>query len=291
MKLISQIKYCLLFVACCYMVQGCNRTASQSSVPTYIHVDSFHFVADPLANTHITTHQVTEVWAYYNDVLIGAFDLPAVIPVITNGDTLGHLSLSPGIIVDGLNSMLGVYPFYKTDTFSFRPQPGKTISHTPITQYYSDAKFDEIDHFRYSPGASSSFALTGAGVPMEVANDPAMGQVGIINFTGATFDTLSDNLSKDSIIIPANTPAYIEFDYKSTVPFYVGLEAVIAGVTNDVPLSGIKPSADWKKFYLSVADFEAQYQASFYYFHLHVSLPAGQQSGTFEIANVQLVSF
>ena len=116
----------------------------------------------------------------------------------------------------------------------------------------------------------------------------------IINANLAQFiniSVLSDNLSKDSLVIPANTPAYIEFDYKSTVPFYVGLEAVIAGVTNDVPLSGIKPSADWKKFYLSVADFEAQYQASFYYFHLHVSLPAGQQSGTFEIANVQLVCF
>ena len=290
-RIYLRIKNCLLFITSCFLALSCH-VGSHVQAPTYVHVDSFHFVQNPLAGSKIATHQVTEVWAYYNDVLIGAFDLPANIPVITNGNAAGRLSLSPGIVVDGMNNLLGVYPFYQPDTFSFTAQPGNVITHNPVTEFYTDAKFDAISHFNYSVVAGTSFVLAGAGVAMSLGTDPVMGKVGVVNFSMTGNDTVSKNISVDSILIPLNVPAYIEFDYKSSVPFYVGMDSYLPPFPSATQwLAGINPRDHWQKFYLSVADLAAQNQASYYYFHLKASLPAGQQSGVFEIANVQLVTF
>ena len=289
-RIYTQIKYCLIFVACSFAMHSCNLINKHEQTPTYVHVDSFHFLnpAIPRSLSHLS--QIKEVWAYYDNNLIGVFDLPCTIPVMTNSDTLGKLTLAPGIAVDGLNNLLGVYPFYRPDTSSLRPQPGKIINYAPATEFYSDAKITPLSSFA-GGNSSNTFKLYGSGVPMEEYTDSIIGPAGIVNFLASTNDTVSENYSVDSLIIPLSVPAYIEFDYKSTVPFYIGLEAYFAGITSDVPLSGIAPSDHWQKFYLSVADFEAQYTASYYFIHIKASLPPGEASGSFEIANIQLVTF
>ena len=287
----TKIKSSLVFIACYLIVQSCNVINPHEQTPTYIQVDSFHFVHNPIANSEITTHQITEVWAYYNNYLIGVFDLPCTIPVITNGDTTGQLELSPGIATDGLNNLLSAYPFYQIDTFDFKPQPGKIIIHEPVTKFYSDVVFKSLSSFS-GGGVSASFALSGTGVPMEIYHDSLMGLVGRSEFT-APIDTNSTDSTVDTFSIPLNEQAYIEFDYKSTVPFYVGLQANLSVSISSTPyfLAGINPSSVWKKFYLSVADFNAQYQGTSYNFYVKAALPPGEASGTFEIANLQFVTF
>jgi len=291
-RICTQIKYCLIFVACYLMVQSCNVINPSEQTPTYIHVDSFHFVRNPLVNYRIAdTHQITCVWAYYNNYLIGVFDLPCTIPVITNGDASGQLELAAGVATDGLNSTLGAYPFYELDTFDFKPQPGKVINHLPVTKYFSDILFTPLSSFS-GGGAGNSFVLYGTGVPMEEYNDSLMGASGIV-----TFSAPADTNSTDSGVItfsPAlNQSAYVEFDYKSTVPIYVGLQANLSVSISSSPyfLAGINPSSTWKKFYLSVADFNAQYQGSSYNFYVKAAIAPGVSSGSFEIANVQFLTY
>jgi hypothetical protein len=245
-----------------------------------------------LPNTDISdTHQITCVWAYYNNYLIGVFDLPCTIPVITNGDATGQLELAAGVATDGLNNTLGAYPFYELDTFDFKPQPGKVINHLPVTKYFSDIIFKPLSSFS-GGNASTSFDLYGTGVPMEAGHDSLIGYYGIVTFTSPT-----DTNSTDSGAVPfspaLNQPAYVEFDYKSTVPIYVGLQANLSVSISSTPyfLAGINPSSTWKKFYLSVADFNAQYQGSSYNFYVKAAITPGTPSGSFEIANVQFLTF
>ena len=104
---------------------SCNTNLNKQA-PTYIHIDSFKFVANPAIKSLTLSHQINIAWVYYNNNPVGVFDLPAIIPVLANGT--GVLSVVPAIIIDGQNNLTGQYPFYQTDTFTFTSQPGKIIS-------------------------------------------------------------------------------------------------------------------------------------------------------------------
>ncbi len=283
MTYIRTLRYLFLFVVMVCLGQSCVKN-DPGSVPTYIHVDSFSFYPSPTAPSDAAnTHQINSVWAYYNNSPIGVFDLPANIPVITNGT--GVLTLKPGVSVSGLNNFMAPYPFYKDDTSTFSPQPGKTIHYIPKTTYFSASKFISISSFNPSTGTR----FTRVSGTVDIQTNLASGY-GFITLN-APIDTLSEDSSTVPFTIPLNADAYIEFDYKCTIPFFVGLRGNLASLTTKVYLAGIYPSDHWQKFYLSVKDFEAQYQATNYNLYLKASLPAGQTTGTVMIDNIQLVYF
>lgn len=106
--------------------QGSNTINPIGRVPTYIHIDSFTFQNNSSLNLP-TTHAISNVWVYYNDNPVGEFDLPCTIPIIATGSQ--QVQLFPGIIVNGLNSLTGIYPFYTADTFTLAAQPGNHVQY------------------------------------------------------------------------------------------------------------------------------------------------------------------
>ncbi len=277
--------------------QGCNVINPHEQVPTYIHVDSFQFSANPLQTGVTTSHSITTVWAYYNNNLIGTYDLPANIPVITKGDSAtGTLILSPGIRVNGQNDNIANYPFYAVDTFTFAAQPGKVLYHNPKTMLYSAAKVYRISNFE---GAITGFAAVNSTKPMTIAGDSLAfeGQYsGMIELgapTGSSVDSSLDS-SRLSFSIPYGQSSFLEFDYKGTLPFYIGFQVNEGAVFSSTVryLTGVNTSDQWQKFYLFLGDFAAQFQGTSYNLYIKASLPAGNTTGgRVLLDNIQIVSF
>jgi len=298
--------FIIILFGCSLISQGCNSIDAASPVPTYIHIDSFHFVQNNLLHPYLlppngtpllqsgalvpTSHQTNVAWVYYNNNPIGIFDLPVTFPVITNGP--GQLEVSPGIIADGENNDVVNYTFYSTDTFSFNPQPGQTINHTPQTGYYSDDNVWIINNFEESN--QSYFAPWGGspgGVIVITGDSVAYGyHAGMIALSIPSVDSSIDSTTF-SFQIPTGM-AYIEFDYNSTVPFYVGLQANLSSFISSTPsyLTGIYPNSGWEKFYLEVDGFTASAQATSYNFFIKADLLPGQTSGRLLIDNIQLIT-
>ena len=275
-------------------LQGCNIINPSEKIPTYIHVDSFKFNRNVYFPSDITTsHQITTVWAYYNNSPIGSFDLPATIPVLTDSATgTAELELAPGIAVDGLNNMLAVYPFYQIDASTFTVQPGKIINYTPQTTFYDNAKITVISNFE----GPVNFSLQAGNIPMVRVTDPSM----VFEGSGsgsitlhAVGDSSIDSSTVAPFAIPSTGSAFIEFNYKSEIPFYVGLQANLSSVVQSTPyfLSGINPSDHWQKFYLSIADFGAQFKGTSYTLYFKANLGAGQTSGQLLLDNIQLITY
>ena len=281
-----RIKQLIFLFFCCLIWQSCKVINPEEQVPTYIHVDSFMF-KDCLTGV-TTSHQITSVAVYYNNAPIGFFDLPATIPILATGR--GELGLAPGVAVNGFNSLAIAYPFYRTDTASFTAQPGKVINYTPTTCFYSDTKVQARWNFEGNTG----FARWSGNRDIQTVQDPALVFEG--HGTGSIVLTAVGDSSVDSTTktfpIPKGS-AFIEFDYKSTVPFYVGLQANLSTYASSQPyfLAGIYPSDHWQKFYLNVADFNGQYQGTSYNFYVKAVLDGGQKTGQLLIDNIQLVTF
>lgn len=276
-------KYSLFLLVLSWMGTSCKKKDS-GPVPTYVHVDSFSFNAQSAPTRVATSHQITAVWAYYNNNPVGVFDLPADIPVITDG-TSGQLTLRPAVAMSGLNNFMVQYPFYTSDISTLTSQPGKTVNYIPTTTFASAARFQIISTFDSSTGPR--FVAVDGSVPLKVS----VGENGSIALS-MPVDTMSEDSSSTRFMIDQGKEAFIEFDYKNTIPFAVGLRANIAGsIYFKYYLGGVYASDHWQKFYLSVRDFAAQYKGDDYNMYIKASLPDGTNSGTVLIDNVQLVYF
>lgn len=280
----------LLFLFCCSLVwQGCNIINPVETTPTYIHIDSFQFNSSPSYLNISNSHQVSTVSVYYNNNPIGDFDLPATIPIIATGK--GDLEIFPGVLVNGLNNSITAYPFYRPDTSKIAAQPGKVINYTPHTNYYPNLKTLCISNFETS---EPKFSMMGGNIGMTAVSDDSLVYEG--HYAGRIQLNNVGDSSVDSNIVAFAIPtgyAFIEFNYKSDIPFYVGMQANLSNVVSTGPLylAGIKPSPYWQKFYLNVGTFNQQYQGTTNNFYIKAVLGSGQTNGRLLIDNIQLITF
>jgi hypothetical protein len=229
---------------------------------------------------------------YYNNSLMGEFDLPCTFPVITNGSATGRLQVFPGIAYNGRNSAMDIYPFYRPDTSLLVPQtPGKVVNFTPVTTYYTGIKPYVIADFE--KGTVLNFGLAEGLQPLAKVTDDSLLFEG--NGSGRIIMTAVGDSSTDSstvFTIPSGS-AVIEFNYKSDVQFYVGLRSNLTNTVSSSPyyLAGINPSDHWQKFYLNVKAFALQYPGNNYNFYIKTVLPTGQATGRVLIDNIQLITF
>jgi len=288
--IVKTLKCILLLASAVYIYSGCKSVDPPILVPTYIHIDSFKFSNQYFRGVSSATN-ITNVWVYYNSNPLGAYDLPCTFPVMASGN--GTLQILAGIDVDGLNEQTMGYPFYAPDTMNFDPQPGKTINFTPTVHFYSDIKnptlLDDQAYVGFFQCGGSSGAEP---IPTSSMNDSFkyFGQTCTMIRLSAPGDSSID--STDTFFIDP-TPAFIELEYKSEVPFVLGLQANIPNVETSTPyyLAGVNPSSSWKKFYLNVGEFNGLYRGTSYSLYIKANLNPGQNSGTLLLANVQLVQF
>ena len=214
----TRLNTLLLLLGCCLCWQACNVINPAEKVPTYIHIDSIHFVQNNAVDFQNhpnilapTTHQAQVVYVYYNNSPVGIFDLPATFPVIATGT--GQLEISAGVIANGQNNDVINYPFYTVDTFSFVAQPGHTINHNPQTEFFSDVKITSISDFSdghtyFSPWEGTNGSMTIGSDTSSLAID---GNYGIISLNAmASIDSAVDS-SWPSFVIPSGQ-AFVEFD-------------------------------------------------------------------------------
>jgi hypothetical protein len=261
---------------------SCNVINPAEKVPTYIHIDSFSFESSDL-------HDIRYAWVYYNNNPVGAFDLPANVPIMTSGD--GTLQITPGISINGRAERPLGYPFYKIYSTTLKEQPGKIQTILPTTGYYDSVKFTVISEFE---GGITKFSKTTGTTSINTTSADSLKLEG--SGSGIVILSSAADSSEDSTRTFFNVPtgaAFIEFDYKTSVNFTVGINGMLGSsvVTPVNYLAGILPNSKWQKFYLNITSFVSTYPGGNYYLYIKTTLPAGQSSGRLLIDNIKLVTF
>ena len=226
---------------------------------------------------------------YYNNNPIGAFDLPATVPVMASGT--GEIKVLPGVSINGRSERPVAYPFYKGYTFNLTESPGQIINLSPTTGYFDSAKFTVISEFE---AGITKFAKVAGTTTLISVSDPALVFQG--TGTGAVFLSSAADSTVDSTrnaFKVGFSAAFIEFDYKSTVNVAFGMKGILGGlVSTDVEyLAGVLPNTSWNKFYLNITSFVNKYQDGDYYLFIKTNVPSGQGSGQLLIDYIKLVSF
>jgi len=285
------LKYFSVVAAVLYVMAGCNIINPSEPTPTYVHIDSFAWNTAAERHGLSISHNITNVFVYYNDNPIGNFDLPCTFPVITQGDS-GTLTVFPGVVLNGQNNFLAKYPFYQSYDLGLKTQPGKVVNVHPITAFNVYMSDTIISNFNTIVGFGLASGTTPIAQHVDVANSSDGTPFGQISLRTATNDTASEDSSRIQFPIPITSQSIIEFEYKNTKPFYMGLQSNVLGVISYKSyLVGLQPSDHWQKFYMTAGDFASQFTGSTYTLFIKTSLDPGDTAGQVQIDNIQYLHY
>ncbi len=237
-----------------FFLTSCQKNNLQPGIPAFIKVESLGLTTDySIEGTN--SHKITDVWVYVDDQSIGAFEMPATIPVLKNGE--GVLKLQPGIKINGIATTRIPNPFYKPiiiNNFNFVSD--SIIKVGGNTTYWESVTFVWQEDFE---GVAISIDTTSKSETKMVLTPTGTDQT----FEGAhsgkiVLDedhNIYEGASFEAYELPTDgTPVILEMDYKNTAMFTVGIFAQSSSQIIQDPLIYLNPKDDWNKIYINLTN-------------------------------------
>ena len=267
---------------------SCNIINPEEPVPTYIRVDSFAF-NQGTAVPGTASHKVTSVLANFDGKSLGIFVLPAVIPVIA--EKPGQLILLPGIDYNALRGQQKYYPFFEGYTQTLNPSPGNTVAVPATTTYFSGTRTAFQEDFEGGVGFNKLSGDTG----LIRSNLPGTVYEG--GYSGAIYlgngNTTAQVASQTPLNLTVGREAFIELNYKNTMPIQIGLLGVdaVTGALGYGYIIALKPRTDWNKVYIDLSAVVGLYQGGSYSVIIRADLGDNQTSGEAFVDNFRVVTY
>jgi hypothetical protein len=283
----SEIYYLLLSVF--LTITSCNVVNPAEEIPTYIQIDSVH-VLPTLPGLHgSVTHKITDVWVYLNRELLGAYELPAKVPILLK--ELGQLQFVAGIYENGLSGTRARYPFYTVDTLSVSPNPTNSLHYVPNFMYQTANS--SVDYFLEDFEQGNSFTFYNGDTSFAKTNVPSDVFEGTWSCKMTLQDTFptGESISVNPFNLPSERISYMELNYKSDIPFVIKLQITQFGAVSTIDLIGVNASSNWNKIYLNLGSYGASFQNSSFKTIFQAGLPGGISSGSVWIDNYKIIHF
>lgn len=287
----------LSFVMGLLLILACKK--QEATIPSYIYIDQIQLTTDYNFEGS-NSAKISDAWVYYNDNLIGAFELPCTVPIIATAT--GKLAVRAGIKRNGNGGDRIPYPFYDAyETNISAAGPEDSIFVQPVLTYKGNAniwdeKFDSPSVGFLKTGASKGgmSTTTNSNVVFEGLASGSFVFVDTIDYIRVetdqdfVFGTLGDN------------GAYMELDYNTDVNLHVYATGLRPdGVWEKRELIVLYPTSDdaeanpiWNKTYLEMSYLIGltangqQYEVGFEVFESEAAL--GQNAHCF-VDNVKVV--
>jgi len=248
------IKTVIFFLIILVGVTSCKQEDLEPGIPAYILVDTIT-CSTVFVDQGTSQQKFSDVWVYADDVTIGAFEMPAYVPILKEGP--GKLRLEPGIKLNGIASTRVPNPFFEPviiEDFNFIPDSlilaNFNVEYWETTFFVWKEDFDGVAISIDSTSKSTTnIVLTEEGTD-ETFEGNHSGKIVLdsINnyYEGATFQAY--DLPKDG------SPVFLEMHYKCNNILVVGLFAQNSSEIIQDPVIFINPKEDWNKIYINLTN-------------------------------------
>lgn len=254
------------------LCQACSYIEPTKTPPYYIRIDSIPFT-DSLTNTvgrnqGKNTQQITDAWVFANGDFIGAYELPAVIPVPASGPNV-TFTIEPGVFSDGIKDYRISYPFYKGLNKVITLSEGVVVP-VSFRTTYKKANGNLKDPFPYLFDFESQVdSLQFTGTNNNTGTFGRSIQAGEVYPDGGAYSfKLAGRSASSSGVVEVTTvnqvrlpqdgsPIYLELNYKATANLLVGLNffSSTQGTTGYIyDLNLLPTNGRWRKIYVSLVD-------------------------------------
>jgi hypothetical protein len=238
---------------------ACDKFEGSQTIPAYIRIDSLALhVSSPAQGS--ASSRITDAWVYIDEQLIGAFELPAMVPVLAEGSR--RLRIRPGIRLDGMVEIRTFYPLYNDISSTITLVPDSVVdAQKPLngkvtlkTTYRDAVQFVWAENFEDNVFAldttrksSSAFELTTTGDPTTFEGLHS----GRIRLTAEK--NLFEAASTEAIFLPAKgSPVFLEMNYRCTNTLTIGVFGITSNEVIQSPIINLSPTASWNKIYINL---------------------------------------
>lgn len=243
--------YTLILPVLVFLVSACEKEKSEAEIPSYIHIDSISLVTN-YSLQGSNSQNISDAWVYVNNKLIGAYELPATLPVLESGPQT--VEVLPGIKVNGIAATRSVYPLYTRYRTEVDLKVDEVVTIQPQVTYQTWATIPWFEDFE--TGAPSFIETTRSDTIMYRTNEADQvfegNKSGIVTLTSEKdfFEATTDQL----FVLPHTDKAiFIEMDFKTNNIVSVGLFAHEGTNLIQRPLVHLNnTNNEWKKIYINL---------------------------------------
>lgn len=201
------------FIALFFVLFSCIKEQQKVS---WLKIEKWDLLPNPLAENEQgeLTHNFNQVFLNMDGKVLGAFELPAKVPILAEGEH--NFVLLPGVQNNGINSTKKRYPFVEPYEVTFNLVLEDTVTMAPTTRYYENIEFLIED---FENPAPKLIADENSVAQIVRDNDPEFLEWG--NFFGRI-----DLNDEDSVFIgytnfgynlpKQNSEVYMELDFMNT---------------------------------------------------------------------------
>lgn len=225
----------IIVSAICVVISSCKKFDKDEPIPAYIHISNSILSCDSTLQGS-TQHKISDVWVDIDGNNQGIYELPVTFPVIAEGSHT--LTLRAGIKVNGIAANRAYYKFYKFINFDTIFTPEKIIELTPVYTYKPETIFAWLENFQgngFSLDRSSKSDTT-----LDTVNVYGNQICGIFHIDANR--NVFQYQSTEAYDLPTTGGAvFLEFDYQSDHPLYVGL--IVNNLQNSIetPILTLNP--------------------------------------------------
>lgn len=239
--------YCTVLVL---LMSSCSLFDSAQPEPLYLDMEAAQMVTTP--GQGFNTHKINDVSVYADGFSIGLYPLPANVPVLSERENV-EIFIFGVVRNNGIGSNPIEYPFYEPIMLEVPFEPFDRIP-VDLEFHYSDqTRIIQIGDFE----TSNNFNVNADGNPdisfVRSGETPYGNFCGKITLTPENPSFEKTTLSKIERTSVTNSSVFLEMDYKSEIPFAVGILRIEAGGFF-VPYYKLvlNEQDEWNKLYLEL---------------------------------------
>ena len=271
---------------------GCGLWDDKMIEPHTIIVPSFNLTTYEDEGTD--SNNIAEVWVYSETDVLGVFPLPASIPVLQqNGEEMVHITLLPGVRVNGISSTRQPYPFYEVLELDVNYVPGGVDTVEFHSNYVSGVVVVLAENFesanRFQASSTSTAEVVRTFDPAWVFEGAVSGLILLSEDASHVTSTTQEQLYD----LTGDVATFLEFNYRCDNSFAVGLEAVGGINPERTPIIVLNPTGEeWNKMYLDLGPFLRSTPTAYgYEVTLDAILDMGEKSGYVVVDNFKIVHY
>jgi hypothetical protein len=268
------------------LLAACDIINPSEEAPAYL------YIADITKQTNPDTegsnsHKITEAWVFVDNEFLGAYPLPALVPVLAEGES--EIRIEAGIKDNGISSTPEIYPFYEPWRVTLNLEPNQIDTLSPVARYLDNAGFAFIENFEDIDHIFQDLRQGADENRIQLTDDAFEGEhAGLIYLDTAhavvelaTSDQFS-GLQDNSVYV------YLELNYKSDIPVLFGIIGRDNGVTGASPYydPGFLSKGEWNKIYFNLSALMFNNKFDNYQIGIYTAIP--YSGGKFERQNARV---
>jgi hypothetical protein len=274
---------------------GCEKKNDPDLIPSYLHIQQIGLNSTYQQGT--SSQKITDAWVYVNETLIGAFELPATVPILAEGEQ--KITIRPGIKINGISNTRTIYPFFTDLKKNLILVRDSVVNfNDTITSYRESATFPWIENFDLSGITLDTTRKSTVGIRKISDPDLIFHNPGEDNNYSAFI-----SMDADTAVFEATTTQtydfpndgsaiFLEMNFLTNHPLVVGVFYTASGIRVQRPLLILNKTDQWNKIYvnLTVPTYDTPGAKDFQIF-FGTQKEDGTEEAKIYLDNIKLVHF